>query len=412
MDSATIDGRKRILFVAEAVTLAHVARTWTLANLLPADRYRVMVACDPRYDTLFAWNGIERHELRSIPTARFEEALNKGAPLYQFETLMDYVEADRRAMQSFAPDVVVGDFRLSLGVSARLAGTPYVNVTNAGWSPYADPRFVVPDIELTRMAGPRLGQWLFDRFRTLSFAGHARPMNRLRRRYGMAPLPSDMRYAYTDGDHTLYADVPELIPLGGAPSTHAFLGPVHWSPKPPPPPWIDRIPADRPLAYVALGSSGRHAALPIILDALSGRGWTIVAGTAGKSLPGTARDDVFVADYLDGDEWASRASVVVCNGGSPTCYQALRHGVPVLGVPSNLDQYLNMAAVEDAGAGVLLRSGQASRERVCDGARRLVDEPSYANAAARLSMAMAGYDPGRILRETCDRAIAGAAAAR
>lgn len=402
-----IKGRKRILFVAEAVTLAHVARTYTLAKSLPGDLYEVKIVCDPRYHFLFASECIAHASIHSIPTTQFEAALNRGAPLYQFETLRKYVDEDHAVMNAFRPDVVIGDFRLSLGVSARVAGIPYVNVSNAGWSPRARARFVVPDIRLTEMLGPRIAQWLFDRARPVSFAMHARPFNRLRRHHGLAPLPNDLRHVYTDGDYTLYADLPELIPIDDLPLQQAFLGPVHWSPQTPLPLWAERIPMDRPLVYVALGSSGLHAALTVILGALAGQGWTVVAATAGKSAPVSQYDDVFVADFLDGDLWAGRASAVVCNGGSPTCYQALRHGVPVVGLPSNLDQYLNMAAVEDAGAGVMLRAGRASVPQVADGVRRVLENPAYRTIARRLATAMAAHDPGRVLRDTCDRAMAG-----
>ena len=41
--------RRRILFVGEAVTLAHVARPFALARSLDAARYDVQFACDPRF---------------------------------------------------------------------------------------------------------------------------------------------------------------------------------------------------------------------------------------------------------------------------------------------------------------------------------------------------------------------------
>lgn len=44
--------RRRILFVAEAVTLAHVVRPFALAQSLDPSRYEVHFACDPRYNQL------------------------------------------------------------------------------------------------------------------------------------------------------------------------------------------------------------------------------------------------------------------------------------------------------------------------------------------------------------------------
>ena len=67
--------------------------------------------------------------------------------------LRAYVDDDLALLEAVRPDVVIGDFRLSLSVSARVAGIPYVNVTNAYWSPYARPHFEVPNLALTRLVG-------------------------------------------------------------------------------------------------------------------------------------------------------------------------------------------------------------------------------------------------------------------
>src|SRR3569833_1809409 len=45
-------GKCRVLFVSEAVTLAHVARPLALAKALDRSRYDVALACDPRYNEL------------------------------------------------------------------------------------------------------------------------------------------------------------------------------------------------------------------------------------------------------------------------------------------------------------------------------------------------------------------------
>ena len=76
--------------------------------------------------------------------------------------------------------------------------------------------------------------------------------------------------------------------------------------------------------------------------------------------------------------------MVVSNGGSTTGYQALAEGRPVLGIAANLDQHLAMTAIQDAGAGLLLRSGALRREPLADALGRLISEPSYAQAASRL----------------------------
>ena len=44
---------------------------------------------------------------------------------------------DLELIRRIEPDVVVGDFRLSLAVSAPMAGVPYIALANAYWSPFA-----------------------------------------------------------------------------------------------------------------------------------------------------------------------------------------------------------------------------------------------------------------------------------
>jgi hypothetical protein len=76
------DPRRRVLFVGEAVTLAHVARPIALAAKLVARGYRPIVAADPRFAALCPPAGWDTTEIRSIPSADFLLALARGKPVY------------------------------------------------------------------------------------------------------------------------------------------------------------------------------------------------------------------------------------------------------------------------------------------------------------------------------------------
>ena len=106
--------------------------------------------------------------------------------------------------------------------------------------------------------------------------------------------------------------------------------------------------------------------------------------TAGRSKLSAVPRHVHVADYLPGHLAARRATVVVSNGGSTTGYQALAEGRPILGIAANLDQHLAMTAIQDAGAGLLLRAGTLTREVLAGALRRIVSELAYTQAAGRL----------------------------
>lgn len=387
--------RKRVLFVAEAVTLAHVARMAALANALPAERYAVTLATDPRYNHLLGALPYRLEEIETIPGERFFEALQSGSPIYDADTLERYFADDTRLLGSFRPDLVVGDFRLSLDVSAKLARVPYATVTNAYWSPYAAVRFPVPELPITKIFGVGLAQHLFDLFRPLVSRQHARPINRLRQRHGLEPLVLDTRVAYTHADYTLYSDLPELVPVAAHPPNHRFIGPVLWSPSIGLPAWWNALPLDRPAAYVTLGSSGHADALPEVLEALSDLRVSAMVATGGKALMLPPIQNSWFADYLPGEQAAARATVVICNGGSPTCYQALAAGIPIVGIPANLDQYLNMSLVQQGGAGILVRSGKASAASLRSAVERVIGTSSYRQRAAALQQAILACPAGQ-----------------
>lgn len=394
-----------ILLVAEAVTLAHFARIVTLAKALDGNKCEVVIASDQRYVHLEAPLGSTFHPLRSIDSAHFAQALLRGRPLYNVATLSQYVEDDLSLLDRVKPDLVVGDFRLSLAVSAPLRQIPYAALVNAYWSPYADITYPVPDLPMTRILGVSLTQKLFNLVRPIAFALHARPLNQVRRRYGLPSLGHDLRTVYTWGDYTLYADVPELVPTRPLPANHRYLGPPLWSARVPLPAWWSVLPQDKPVVLLTLGSSGRADLLPMVLSALAELPLTVIAATAGNIGLDDVPANTFVADYLPLASAAQRASMVICNGGSLTTYQALTFGVPILGICSNMDQLLNMHAIERLGAGVSLRAAQACPQRLKAIAQTLLDTPAYAQAAAQAGERFRQVDAGQRFREFVTKVV-------
>jgi UDP:flavonoid glycosyltransferase YjiC (YdhE family) len=398
--------RTRVLFVSEAVTLAHVARPVALARALDPARYDVTLALEPRYRGLWDDLDVTVRPITSVTVARFLAALDKGNPLYDLPTLRDYVREDLQVIREADPDVIVGDFRLSLSVSARLAGVPYLALSNAYWSPFALGPLPMPELPLTRRLGVPLARVLFRLASPIAMRLHTAPLNRLRAENGLPPLGDDIRRVYTDADHTLYADPPGLVPTTELPPTHHFLGPILWSPSVPLPDWWGDLPDDRPLVYVTLGSSGGARLLGEALEALEGLPVTAIASTAGRPTPARVPPNARVADYLPGEAASARSALVVCNGGSPTSHQALASGVPVLGLPSNMDQHLNMGHVADRGAGVLLRSEHADRRTIRVAVEKILGDPSFSKSARELSALFAAHSaPDRFRAFLDDAAV-------
>ena len=88
-----------------------------------------------------------------------------------------------------------------------------------------------------------------------------------------------------------------------------------------------------------------------------------------------------VCDYIPGREAVKKAAFVICNGGSPSVYQALVQGVPVIGIPSNMDQFLAMSSVALAQAGIIVRASQVSARSLTSAIAAITNQGSFrANA--------------------------------
>ena len=339
------------------VTLAHLARPLALLPVARAEGWSCVLACSSAAHRFLGEKTLDWRPLKSLDAAKFAHRLSCGDPVYTQAELSAYVQSDLELINAVKPDLVVGDFRLSLSVSARLAGVRYAAITNTYWSPWAqDQAVVLPVLPWTAVVPLKLSQAVFQRLHTWFLAPHCRPLNAVRRAHGLPALPADLRAVYTDADDVLCADAPSLFPLRTNPGNHWSIGPVLWSPPVPLPQWWPQLPGELPLIYITMGSSGDPRTLVNVVRALARPQWSLVVATAGAKLPELAQPGVWTADYLPGDRVAARASLVVCNGGSPTSQQAIAAGVPVLGICGNMDQFLNMRGLSQAGLGVALRA--------------------------------------------------------
>lgn len=376
---------KRILFVAEDVTLAQVVRLVVLARTLDPTRYRVHFACRYFDELVFRPGEFERTTLRTVTREAAHRALEKGKRIYDVATLRDYVRHDLEVIEAVQPDLIVSDFRLSMAVSAPAAGVPFSALINAYWSPHARRKqFPLPDHPIIRVVGEKTATRYFPIAMPKAFAHFAEPVNVLRKEHGL-PEVGSLLQVLTYSDHTLYPDVPHLTPVDTVPDDHQFIGPVPWQPEVALPPWWSQLPKNRPLVYATMGSSGRIDVLPRIIDALAKLPVTAVVATAGRAALGRLPANVHAADFLPGQLLAERAAAVVCNGGSTTGYQALAQGTPVLGIAANLDQHLAISAVEERGAGIRLRAQAVKVRAIRAAIKTLLSSTSHRRAAERVA---------------------------
>ncbi len=374
----------RILFIGEALTLSHVVRPLVLARAAHAAGYQVAFACDDRYAALvgkipFRWFRLTA----ALPKGDAKDRLKQTVPLFSVPTLEAQIREDRRLLQLSTPDLVVGDMRHSLAISAREAGIPFATIINAHWAPGTHD---LPQ-PVHHVMRKLLTNTMFDEmYRSLFAVGstvYNAPLNLVRLRHGRPPLPPDIRHAFFDADHILLADAPEFPAVGKLPENAMYLGPILWAPDIDLPPWWDDVSATQPVIYVNLGSSGEPGILPQIADGLTALGANVMIATTGNQAI-TPRTGFFITDFLPGDVALRRSSLAVLSGGSMAAQPALCAGVPVLAIPSNGDQLIYARLIAREGAGEVVTEAEINSATIRRIASQMLREPRYAENARRL----------------------------
>jgi UDP:flavonoid glycosyltransferase YjiC (YdhE family) len=243
--------------------------------------------------------------------------------------------------------------------------------------------------------------------RPLAMAMGAFPLNAVRVRYGLPPISHDLREAMSYADYAVYPDIPELVPTRALPREHRYLGPLLWSVDTALPEWWNRVPEDKPVVYLNLGSSGAHDQLEMALKGLAQLPVTVIAATASNGSVAKLPDNAFLATYLPAEAATQRASLTINNGGAMSTQQSFHAGVPVLGLVTHADQLVFSKAVRQAGAGEFLTPSEATAPAVSALVKRMLETPSYGERERWLRDRMEAYDPAarflQLMREIAGR---------
>ena len=213
-------------------------------------------------------------------------------------------------------------------------------------------------------------------------------LNRWRRARGLGPLTSV--YAECDGLVRLRPqprsfEPPGYVDDGGVVHCGAFV-PTR-RPDRGEFPW-DRL-DERPVAYASLGTiaADRPEVFRDVAACCAERSVRLVIGLGGRAealraaaLPG----DPLVVPWAPQLDLLERATVCFTHAGLNTTLEALWHGVPVLAMPTGFDQPGVARRVQIAGCGLVVPPEHADAARLGAALGRLLEEPSFAAAAARL----------------------------
>lgn len=360
---------KKILFLAEAVSLAHIGRPLMLAKWAQKQNIEVHFAASPTglLKTKANSFGFATHPLYTINEDLFYQRVNQSKFFYQVNDLKKYVAEEQALILKIKPDLIVSDFRLTASISAELTGKPLLNLSNAYWSPHYSCPFPAPENGIFKLLPQRTTDFVFNFIRPFAFKFFGKELNQTRDFFGLKKK-NDFREMYTDGTYTAYMDLPHFVKIKNLPEKHFFLGPVVWSPE------INNVShsfKDNNNVYISMGSTGNNNLLPQIIQAsLKNNLNLVISGVNAtekdkllKTMP-ELKGRSILEPLIRADDFLPFCKLTICHGGSGTVYQSMANGIPVLCFPKNPDQGLVSLAVAQNNIGRYLTNKNTHQSNI------------------------------------------------
>jgi UDP:flavonoid glycosyltransferase YjiC (YdhE family) len=377
--------RTKLLFFCETVTMAHLMRTWALLKEVDQSRFEVHLAAGevPEFLNKEISQHVQLWPLHTAPrSADFLRHLANGTLPYTTEFVDAQVQEDLQLIEKIQPDIVAGDFRISLIISARAKKVPYINLTNITWHPDASLAHSIPDHWITRAIGETLALPISLLAQPIVLHRASQAYAATAAKYGVM-IPKGLLKIYIAGDCVFYADTGKIV-QGVELLPHEVIGGPILASIASPGIQIPNFPDNRPTVVISLGSSGPQTKIHEIVAALEDLDLNLLISTSGQNLKLKNPERAFVSHFLPLDQVLKQANALIFNGGSATGYMGLANGVPLFSIPTNIDQMKFTNAIVLRGAGLRMRIEQLNRRSLQQKLQQLLSDSSYLQAARKL----------------------------
>lgn len=158
------------------------------------------------------------------------------------------------------------------------------------------------------------------------------------------------------------------------------------------------------LSFSTVPEQRDPGALQRAIDALAELPVRVVATTGGIVDPAEldAPANAHLVPFADHDALMRRAALVVGHGGHGTTMRALRHGLPIVGMPARgADQAPITRLLEEWQVGRAL-PGDADATQIRAAAEAVLANPAYREEARRHSLAFTGLDGARLAADSVE----------
>jgi len=369
---AVVEGEGFTLFAFDHVDAQRYERIHTLEAEVPVTQ--------PKYRTL------------SVAMTAYRDMLAGSIP----EMVADL----QPIIRTWRPAVIITDPALwaSILVVWELTGVPVALLTQMIGSmiPGPDAPPWGPGLPPPRTFGTRLLARAVQLGTDIVAYNMRRNVNRIRARYGLRPMGCSVNEFTGRLPLYLIPSVPELdYNRRDQPSNVHYIGPCVWT-RPAGGrslEWLNTIPTGRPWVHATEGTAQYQQ--PFLLRAaaqgLASQPLEVILTTGQFSRdPAILGMDplppnVHVERWVSHEDLLPRCSVLVTTGGAATVLASLKAGVPLVVVPTFWDKNDNAQRVAEAGVGLRLAPRHCTPDRLRAAVMRLIEEPTFRDAAQRMA---------------------------
>lgn len=232
-----------------------------------------------------------------------------------------------------------------------------------------------------------------------------RGANKVRSKYGLAPLSMPVMQFVADLPLYLVAGAPEMdFNRGDLPPTVHYIGPCLWSKTQlPEAEWLRQIPPGRKVVHITEGTV--HSNAPLVLSAaakgLANLDMDVIMATGTHRRPEEMgleplAKNIRVERWVSYDHLLPRTDLVVTTAGAGTVVSALRLGIPLVMVPTDWDKPDVACRTAEAGAGLLLKPEQCTPQALRTAVQTVLTTSAFRENAHRIAESFKRYGgPGQ-----------------
>lgn len=268
---------KTLVFAVAGYNLAETGRLLEIAKACKGKFKIIFISYGGQYEHFIEEAGFElkkmeprltKEDLDRLRIVLSGETLNTVGYLTE-EQLLARVPNEMRFFGEAKPAAVLTGWCLSVTISTRAAGVPFVNGLHstsiaeyykAGLQTWPDRL----DFAFLRwlFSKEKLDRWFNKRILHAKWV--LKPYNAVGRKYGLVEFNHFIELI--EGDHTLLADIPEWVNLPNIRSSLHFIGPLPFKSDMEVPKEVSEMPRDKPIVYFAMGSSGKPGIIAEIIE--------------------------------------------------------------------------------------------------------------------------------------------------